>query len=322
MNSLGSLQQLRHVFLDSNHCLVMHCEDLREFYHAFLIEDQRRVRNALKATFRPADLRHLDCYSSALDDCEWVVPALNTMAMGDCNSVAFGQCSHLSVLLRTGEFCLEDFISLRGRPSRKGWLAGLMIDDFILLEQVNLKEQNLEDTPGKRKVQKVREMYDRVGLPRHSGKAVSSSLKAEFWGGETNGETGLVTPNAKRMIPLVHIMLKIVQLRVCSVSLLEVLCGSLVSAFQLTRRFMAALEELYAAQRNRARSDIIALSPQLIDEILVCIGLVTITKIDMRMKPSPMLVCSDASNHAEAAVATSIWPHFTKEADRYAPSVA
>jgi len=177
-----------------------------------------------------------------------------------------------------------------------------MIDDFILLEQVDLETQSLEETPGRKKVERVREMYDRVGLPRHSGKAISCVLKAEFWGGEVNGETGLVTPNAKRMIPLVHIMLKIVQLRVCSVSLLEVLCGSLVSAFQVTRRFMAALDELYAAQRNRARSDIVALSPQAIDEILVCIGLVAITKFDMRLAPAPLLVCSDASNSAEAAV--------------------
>lgn len=105
---------------------------------------------------------------------------------------------------RPGEFSLEDFISLKGRPSRKGWVAGLMIDDFILLEQVDLEKQSLEETPGRKKVERVREMYDRVGLPRHSGKAVSCALKAEFWGGEVNGETGLVTPNAKRMIPLVH----------------------------------------------------------------------------------------------------------------------
>lgn len=81
---------------------------------------------------------------------------------------------------------------------------------------------------------------------------------------------------------------------------------------------MAALDELYAAQRNRARSDIIALCPQLIDEILVCIGLVVITKFDMRLEPAPLLICSDASNSAEAAVCSHVGTHFTNEVHRYA----
>ena len=38
----------------------------------------------------------------------------------------------------------------------------------------------------------------------------------------------------------------------------------------------------------------------------------------MRLAPAPLLVCSDASNSAEAAVSTPIGPHFTGEAHRYA----
>lgn len=107
--SLGSLQQLQHIFLEEGQVLVMHCEDLREYYHAFEIGDQRRIRNSLKACFRPSEVQHLRCYKPELKDAGWVVPALNTMAMGDTNAVAFGQVAHLSVLLRTGEFELEDF---------------------------------------------------------------------------------------------------------------------------------------------------------------------------------------------------------------------
>ena len=38
----------------------------------------------------------------------------------------------------------------------------------------------------------------------------------------------------------------------------------------------------------------------------------------MRLAPAPLLVCSDASNSAEAAVSTPIGPHFTGEAHKYA----
>ncbi|OLP76024.1 hypothetical protein AK812_SmicGene44098 [Symbiodinium microadriaticum] len=40
------------------------------------------------------------------------------MAMGDLNAVAYGQASHLAVLLRTKALVLADFVTLRGRPPR------------------------------------------------------------------------------------------------------------------------------------------------------------------------------------------------------------
>ena len=114
--SLGSLQQLQHLFLSPDQVLLMHCEDLREFYHAFKIGEQRRERNALKARLKPRELCHLKCFRSDLWKEEWLVPALDTMAMGDTNSVAFGQVAHLSLLLRTNEFELSDFLGLRSCP--------------------------------------------------------------------------------------------------------------------------------------------------------------------------------------------------------------
>ena len=83
IHSLASVHQFLHVFLRPEQDLLMHCEDLREFYHAFVIGDQRRVRNCLKTCFRPSQLRHLKCFQPSLNKEEWIVPSLNTMAMGD-----------------------------------------------------------------------------------------------------------------------------------------------------------------------------------------------------------------------------------------------
>lgn len=129
------------------------------------------------------------------------------MAMDDTNGVTFGQVSHLAVLLRTGEFSLSDFISLKGRPSRKHWCCGLMIDDFVLLEKVSSEVLSHADTLGTQKLKVVRQAYEEMGLPRHPDKAVSGELAGEFWGGQLDGQQGTVRPNLKRLVPLVLIQI-------------------------------------------------------------------------------------------------------------------
>lgn len=316
IKSLGSLQQFNHVFLKPGERLLLHAEDLKEYYHSFIISEQRQLRNALKISYLPSELRHLQCFDESLLSCERVVPCLNTMAMGDTNSVTFGQVSHLSAILRTGEFDLEDFLCLTQRPSRKHWLCGLMIDDFVLCERVPHDKPQV-DTLGSRKVQCVRDQYAKVGLPRHPDKSVSGSPHGTFWGGQLDGIAGTIRPTMTRLVPLAHILLRVVRLKVATVGLLEILGGALVSAFQMRRRFMSCLSEIYSAQRNRARTTLVQLSRQLLDELMVCVGLLPLTLIDLRLTPAPVLVASDASTRAEAAVATPVTPIFTEEAQRY-----
>ena len=77
-----------------------------------------------------------------------LVPGLATMAMGDTNAVAYGQTSHLAVILRTTSLRLY-FVSLQGRPPRAGQVvAGLLIDDFILLDPVPKIPPRLDFEPG------------------------------------------------------------------------------------------------------------------------------------------------------------------------------
>ena len=184
---------------------------------------------------------------------------------------------------------LGDFISLKGRPHRGRIHAGLLIDDFVLLEQVPKDRDKACPSPGRNVIQKVRDMYEQVGLPRHPGKAVEQAEVAEFWGAEVNGVEGRVRPNLKRAVPLVHVLFRVVRLGRSTVSLLEVLAGALVSCFQFRRRFMSMLHEIYCAQRGRQRDDIVVFSKQLKDELLCCAGLIVLSCFSLRLKPSKLL---------------------------------
>ena len=317
LGSLGSLCQLNHFFLESNEEARLWCEDLREFYHAFTISEQRVQRNALQLHFRPTEVQHLSCFREAFWKEEKLVPCLATMAMGDCRAVGFGQTAHLGVLLQETSLSLDDFICLRQRPPRRKWLAGLMIDDFLLIEAVRLQEGDQCAREADGKINEVRAAYEKVKLPRHEGKAVSGAAEGAFWGAQLCGKTGILRPNLKRAIPLASLASRLLAVGRTTVSLLEVLAGSFVSVFQLRRRLMSCMDEIYAAQRGRERKQIISISLELHDEILCLLSLLPLSCIDMRLKPSASVIASDASTSLEAAVETKVGEEVVKELQKH-----
>ncbi len=196
-----------------------------------------------------------------------------------------------------------------------------MIDDFVLFETVSKNEykelQEGKKSQGALIVEEVREAYERAGLPRHPGKAVEQSATGECWGLQIDGERGWARPNLKRVIPLANVILKILRCGQVSVGLLEVISGALCSVFQTRRRLMSILHEVYAAQRDRQKGDIVRMSSQLKDELMMCVPLLACAIVDMRLGPSEKLVATDASSTAEAGVFANIGKQRTSEFQRF-----
>ncbi|CAE7354970.1 unnamed protein product, partial [Symbiodinium sp. KB8] len=126
IRSLASLEQLQWLHLSEHQEMTASTEDLREFYHAFRVGEQRSCRNALGIKLLPREVSHLRSFTADLWDHPSLHPCLKTMAMGDSSAVGFGQCAHLSVLLRSKALSLEQFVTLSGRPPRQGLVAGLL----------------------------------------------------------------------------------------------------------------------------------------------------------------------------------------------------
>ena len=317
IRSLASTQQLQHFFTQPGEQVMLFAEDLREFYHAFKISKQRVVRNCLEMPVSPAEICHLRCFEDWMDEHEALYPALNTMAMGDCNAVAYGQASHLGVVLQSQALELGDIITLTGRPGRKRFIAGLMIDDLVLLQRCSAAELPSETECGLA-IEVIRRAYVDAGLPRHDGKAVYGEKRGTFWGLQMNGESCTARPLLSRCIPLVRIIAEVVRLQHCTVSLLEVISGSLISVFQCRRRFMSILDEIYSAQRGRAKGDIVRLPPSLQQELLSACALVALTSVDFKLRPSRRVVATDSSSTKEAAVSCFVGEKVVEELQKHA----
>ena len=132
-----------------------------------------------------------------------------------------------------------------------------------------------------------------------------------------NGKTGVARPNLKRVIPLANILVRMLKCGKASVGLLEVISGALCSVFQSRRRLMSMMHEVYEAQKGRARTEVVQLSPQLRDELMMCIPLMMTAVIDFRLRPSGTLIATDASSFAEASVKAEVGAQRTREFQRY-----
>ena len=93
VRSLGLLMQLH--YLDCSQDLQMHTEDLRDFYHCFIVG---RERNCLRIRVHPETCLGLSARTPELLEEDCPVPALRTMAMGDTSPV----CGPRSVRISDG----------------------------------------------------------------------------------------------------------------------------------------------------------------------------------------------------------------------------
>ncbi|OLP79985.1 hypothetical protein AK812_SmicGene39667 [Symbiodinium microadriaticum] len=288
--------------------------DLRDFYHNFLITPGRARFYRFVGTFCPKDLSSLKCFRPEFFKCKRLSAALSTMAMGDLNSVSFGQGSHLGLLMAFEVVPPEALMTLRGRPNRGDLNLGVVIDDLILLERA-LKR--VGPTRSAAIMDHAFAAYASAPLPVHEGKTFREQSRSSFWGADLDGWEGTVRPSWSRLIPLVGLTIACLRLPVIAVSLLEVLAGSWVSVLSFRRRGLSLLNWVYVLQRGRSRTEVLRVPSELRAELLSLCLLAPLLVTDMRALSSPLLVATDASDDRGAGATAYVGPSWGRELHRH-----
>ena len=96
---------------------------------------KRARRNSMAMTLSRAEASTFSCFPKDTSSEQKFIPALNSMAMGDVNSVEYGQQSHFRLAQHLG-LKTSDFLTLRGRTPRQDWAVGIVIDDLVIVEQM------------------------------------------------------------------------------------------------------------------------------------------------------------------------------------------
>ena len=316
--TLGSLQALSQTEIAYKHNLYFSGTDLRDFYYCFKVSRKRSYRNSFNFPLRRHVAQQFSCFPD--DQCqhtdEYWYPALSTMAMGDNNAVETGQASHVQLAITSRALQPTELLCTHGRAPRGLISGGIVIDDLVIAEQLPASAA-VQPTEGTRRLDKLCEEYLQRNLTPHPSKTFRLESKAEFWGAAVDGEKGELRANPKRVIPLIEITLQVCRLGYSTMGLLEILAGAWVAVLQVRRRLMCLLDEIYVAQRDRRREDIIRLSPSLLAELWVICILCPFAAVDMRSPSLSEVFLSDASDWGTASVVADVPQVLCQEFQRH-----
>ncbi|CAE7198485.1 unnamed protein product, partial [Symbiodinium sp. KB8] len=321
LGTMGAASALLRFELEDSEQLYLSGEDIRDFYHQFLVTEDRSAHYRLVGFYPPASLQHLSCFTADLMQAPCVVAALNCVAMGDVNAVSIGQSSHIGLVLSTELVSFEQLVCLRNPPPRQPLGLGVIIDDLIVIEKAARGEDfDPQSCHSPRVVARMHEVYSSVRLPRHEKKGFFMESRASFWGADVLGDLGLVRPAWSRLSPLVSLTLAVLELPALSVSLLEILAGSWVSVLSFRRRALCLLDQVYMLQRGRSRFDLVENTVALRVELFSLCALAPLIRTDLRAKSNGLIVASDASDDLRAYVTCRVAPSLTRELLRHVPT--
>eukprot|EP00438_Fugacium_kawagutii_P027608 Skav231511 [mRNA] locus=scaffold84:334476:339113:- [translate_table: standard] len=295
-------------------------DDLKDYYYKFQVDTLRSRRNCLAGPLKGSDAKQFSCCPPGIHDNEEVWACFSTLAMGDCSACEFAQTAHISLGLRSRAFTMKELLTLKGRVPRSDFIAGIIIDDMIYMEKVAMRAMATEVRMTDKALMRIAAMelqYTEVGLEAHPGKQFRNSSVASFWGAHVDGKTGLIRANPERIIPMMVIISRLAGLGFASVGLLEVVAGSLISAFSFRRRMFSLLHYIYQVPAGYDRKAIIRLPNELKDELMLCVVLAPLAVADARASFSPWIYMVDASDWGEAAVKTDVSKVLCKEMLRH-----
>lgn len=312
--TMASPMPLLDIILQEGEHLEASGEDLRDYYYLYAVSEQRAARNSIALNLTPAEAKKFKSSSSAPAGCPFYVPALRTLAMGDINAVEYGQQSHMMLALQAG-FKMDEICTMHGKCPRHRWFAGIIIDDFVLVEKV------VTASPGAKVSAELADMmvdsYLSHGLQPHEKKRFREQTDAKFWGAQISGTKGLIRAQLERTVPICHITAQLCRLGVSNRKLLEVLAGSWISILQFRRRGMCLLAEVFDVIQAHDYMETFPLPPALVDELWSLVLLAPTFCTDLRTQPVAELSLVDASGSHRAEVTAPIPRKLAEELVRH-----
>lgn len=279
--------------LDVSEGLLVSSEDIRCFFYTLKLPrcwmPFLSFNKEVPKSMRPAGCKEA-CFLTA-----------SVLPMGFLNSVGIAQHVH-RVLVSRAQISLGP--SLHNKEIRKDKVLPesdtqwkVYLDNYDLLEKFPRESiAHLEGSVAE-EVQALRESYGKVGLPRHEGKAVSRSSRAEVQGAVVDGSAGIAYPKGDKLIKYTVMGLLLVQQGWCSLKEIQVVCGGLVYFSLFRRQLLGGLNAVWSfmtsfEQRGRAR---LPVPSEVRLEILRFIALVPLCRMDFRLPLKERVSCSDAS---------------------------
>ena len=314
--------RLRRVQLKPNEYIRASVQDLSNMYYMFKVSPERlhrqvvgpRVPRSWFDNIEDESFDYVDA-GTAPDDWHWSdlrrpgpfarpwsgstgeVPgmcqvALTAALMGDMNAVTACQQAHRRTLLASGGL-KQDELLLPGRPFPAGALFGdTYIDDLgvFLILQFSARGQQEDE----RRLASIFAKYQELGFERNEKGVLLEAETVDVWGAELRGFRGTVGYGLQKRCTLSAATLMACCLGVTGKELSQLL-GTWTYACSYRREALATLDVAFLAARRLPQHRKTRPAGALLDELVALIGLMPLLESDLRARPYPFLLASDAS---------------------------
>ena len=316
--AMASSAALAGLHIEDDRVLCASGEDLKDFFYQFVVNEERLHRNVLsdpisvseaEEIFGGVEDRHID------GDRVWV--GLSTLAMGDCCSVEFAQCSHLGLLLQKDVAVVNELLTLYSPPPRGLLQIGIVVDDLVVLEHLLRSDLGQVETEGYKRTSLAKKAYDQVGLQSNSKKAFLDETCSRFWGIELDGDKGLLRCSSLRLWPITVVTIRTCMLGLATVGLLEAIAGSWVSLLGVRRKLFSLLDVVFEPLTIKDQKIVIRLSEEIKSELLAVCVMGSLAVVNLRAGFAPFVCATDASLDWLAAVRAPLPSTITKELSRH-----
>lgn len=316
--AMATASSLTGLFIEPDRVLCASGEDLRDFFYQFTVNDERLHRNVLSDPISIGEALQIfgEVDDSFVEDgMVWV--GLSTLAMGDCCSVEFSQCSHLSLLLKNDVAEINELLTLYSPPPRGLLQVGIAVDDLIVLEHYLRSHLPPENSEGSSRTAAAREAYRKVGLECNSKKAFADLTCSRFWGIELDGDKGLLRCSSLRLWPITVVTVRTCMLGLATIGLLEAIAGSWVSLLGVRRKLFSLLDIIFEPLSVKDQKAVVRLSDELKSELLAVAVMGSLAVVNLRAVFAPFVCATDASMGWMAAVRSPLPPKICQELSRH-----
>lgn len=178
--------------------------------------------------------------------------------MGDLNAVDLAKEMHMGVLKAGGGMKPEHSLRYpRGIPSNpERFYEGVMIDDHV---GVQIAKRGAADSREAlymdRVFDRINDVYVEVGLVAHPKKRQRNVKVAEFRGGELEGAYALHGAPRRKLAWVMVLRAELARTGICSIVVLETICGQLAYILTFRRPLMSLLFHVYRQASPDGRRD-------------------------------------------------------------------
>ena len=292
-------------------CLRGSLDDLRNFYHAFKVSQERALSTVVGPTWCAKDFWNSQAVAALrkrrpdlnISPSTRVAACFAGLSMGDHYAPAIAQLSHEKVLEKFGALRAEEHLKL-GCPLPRaplGHYSGICIDDKVSLQifpSYVPESASAQEAPGRdlEACAQADEAYIAVGLESHPKKKFRRASEFKAWGAHFEGNQGLVGMDRAKLVSLCAATAKLASLGCCTEQLLQKVAGLWAFAFQFRRPLFAIFQEIYRVGHPKGLADQKFRMPKSVcQELQLAAALGVAAVADLKANVCPQVYGTDAS---------------------------